>query len=151
MRFSEPPAPIGVDDDAIGDALSHASVIPLLTAVAYATGDLSVLRDELRPDPTRLLEPDGGVDGDRLALARQLAFDALAGFRDSGSVAAPPPDDDAMRRILAFVVGDGMVEDYLPLFLEELSVHGDDLRAPDWSLGELAPDTPFRVAVVGAG
>ena len=66
-------------------------VIPLLAAVAYATGDLSVLRDELRPDPTRLLEPDGGVDGDRLALARQLAFDALARFRDGGSVAAPRP------------------------------------------------------------
>ena len=151
MRFAEPPSPIDVDDDAIRDALSHAGVIPLLAAVAYATGDLSVLREELRPDPTRLLEPDGGVDGDRLELARQLAFEALARFRDGGSVAAPEPDEDAMRRILAFVVGDEVVEDYLPLFLEELSVHGDDLRAPSWSLGELAPDTPFRVAVIGAG
>ncbi|MGH9217411.1 MAG: FAD-dependent oxidoreductase, partial [Acidimicrobiales bacterium] len=151
MRFAEPPSPIDVDDDAIRDALSHAGVIPLLAAVAYATGDLSVLREELRPDPTRLLEPDGGIDGDRLVLARQLAFEALARFRDGGSVAAPEPDEDAMRRILAFVVGDEVVEDYLPLFLEELSVHGDDLRAPSWSLGELAPDTPFRVAVIGAG
>jgi 4-hydroxyacetophenone monooxygenase len=151
MRFAEPPSPIDVDDDAITDALAHAGVIPLLAAVAYATGDLSVLREELRPDPTRLLEPDGGVDGDRLALARQLAFEALARFRDGGSVVAPEPDEDAMRRILAFVVGDEVVEDYLPLFLEELSVHGDDLRAPRWSLGELAPDTPFRVAVIGAG
>ena len=151
MRFSEPPAPIDVDDDAVRDALTHARVIPLLAAVAYATGDLSVLRDDLRPDPSRLLEPDGGVDGDRLALARQLAFDALVRFRDAGSVHQPSPSDEAMRRILAFVVGDHMVEDYLPLFLEELSVHGDDLRAPDWSLGELGPDTPFRVAVIGAG
>jgi 4-hydroxyacetophenone monooxygenase len=151
MRFTEPPAPIDVDDDAIRDALGHARLIPLLAAVAYATGDLSVLRDELRPDPARLLEPDGGVDGDRAALARQLAFDVLVRFRDGGSASAPPPSDRDLRRILAFVVGDHMVEDYLPLFLEELSVHGDDLRAPDWTLGELAPGTPFRVAVIGAG
>src|SRR4029453_8344021 len=82
MRFAEPPSPIDVDDDAIKDALSHAGVIPLLAAVAYATGDLSVLREELRPDPTRLLAPEGGIDGERLELARQLAFDALARFRE---------------------------------------------------------------------
>jgi 4-hydroxyacetophenone monooxygenase len=151
MRFTEPPAPIDVDDDAIRDALAHARLIPLLAAVAYATGDLSVLRDDLRPDPARLLEPDGGVDGDRASLARELAFDALVRFRDGGSVPAPPPGDADVRRILAFVVGDQMVEDYLPLFLEELSVHDDDLRAPDWTLGVLAPGTQFRVAVIGAG
>ncbi len=151
MRFSEPPAPIDVDDDVIRDALTHARVIPLLAAVAYATGDLSVLRDELRPDPARLVEPDGGVDGEQAALARELALAALVRFRDGGSVPAPVPGDEALRRILAFMVGDHMVDDYLPLFLEELSVHGDDLRAPDWTLDELAPGTPFRVAIIGAG
>src|ERR671911_400788 len=151
MRFSQPPEPVEADDDAIRDALTHARVVPLLAAVAYATGDLSVLRDELRPDPARLVEPDGGVDGERAALARELALEALVGFRDGGSVPAPVPGHEALRRILAFMVGDHMVDDYLPLFLEELSVHGDDLRAPDWTLDELAPGTPFRVAIIGAG
>src|SRR5918995_504245 len=151
MRFSQPPEPVETDDDAIRDALTHARVVPLLAAVAYATGDLSVLRDELRPDPARLVEPDGGVDGERAALARELALEALVRFRDGGSVPAPVPGHEALRRILAFMVGDHMVDDYLPLFLEELSVHGDDLRAPDWTLDELAPGTPFRVAIIGAG
>jgi 4-hydroxyacetophenone monooxygenase len=151
MRFSEPPAPIDAGDDAIRDALTHARVVPLLAAVAYATGDLSVLQDDLRPDPTRLVEPEGGVDPDRQAVARVLALEALRRFRDGGSVPAPPPGDPALRRILAFMVGEHMVDDYLPLFLEELSVHGDDLRAPDWTLAELAPNRPFRVAIIGAG
>jgi 4-hydroxyacetophenone monooxygenase len=151
MRFSQPPAPIDLDDDGIRDALGHARVVPLLAAVAYATGDLSVLRDELRPDPARLVEPDGGVDPDEAAVARELAFEALVRFREGGSVAAPPPTHEALRQILAFVVGEDIVDDYLPLFVEELSVHGDDRRAPDWTLAELAPGTPFRVAIIGAG
>src|SRR5918993_3244971 len=151
MRFSQPAEPVEADDDAIRDALTHARVVPLLAAVAYATGDLSVLRDELRPDPARLVEPDGGVDGERAGLARELALEALVRFRDGGSVPAPVPGDEALRRILGFMVGDHMVDDYLPLFLEELSVHGDDRRAPDWTLDELAPGTPFRVAIIGAG
>ena len=74
MRFSQPPDPIDADDEAIHKALAHARVVPLLAAVAYATGDVSMLRDELRPDPTRLIEPDGGVDGDRAEQARALAL-----------------------------------------------------------------------------
>ena len=40
------------DDDAtIRTALESADVPPLLAAVAHLTGDLSLLRDDLRPDP----------------------------------------------------------------------------------------------------
>jgi 4-hydroxyacetophenone monooxygenase len=123
----------------------------LLAAVAYTTGDLSVLRDELRPDPTRLVEPKNGVDPDQVERARQLAFEALVRFRDQGSVAAPPPSENTLRTILGFMVGDEIVDDYLPLFLEELSVHGDDLRVPDWTLGDVAPGRSFTVAIIGAG
>jgi 4-hydroxyacetophenone monooxygenase len=49
------------------------------------------------------------------------------------------------------MVGDHMVDDYLELFLEELSVHGDDLRAPDWHMDDLAPGSDLRVAIIGAG
>ena len=151
MRFTQPPDPIDLDDEGIRDALTHARVVPLLAAVTYATGDLSLLRDDLRPDPTRLIEPDGGVDGERADLGRQLALEALARFRDGGSVEAPPPDDEGLRRILGYMVGDHAVDDYLPLFLEELAVHGDDLRAPAWRKDDLAPDVGFTVAVIGAG
>ena len=42
-------------------ALAQAEIPPLLAALAYVTGDLSLLRDELRPDPTLLALPQGGL------------------------------------------------------------------------------------------
>jgi 4-hydroxyacetophenone monooxygenase len=151
MRFTRPPDPIDLDDEGIRDALAHARVVPLLAAVAYATGDLSLLRDDLRPDPMRLIEPDGGVEGEQAEKARRLALEALARFRDAGSVEAPPPDATGMRTILAYMVGEHAVDDYLPLFREELAVHGEDLRAPAWRKDDIAPGVDFTVAVIGAG
>ena len=40
--------------------------------------------------------------------------------------------------------------DYVPLLEEELALRGDDRRAPQWTT-DVAPDTDFRVAVIGAG
>jgi 4-hydroxyacetophenone monooxygenase len=151
MRFARPPDPITDGDETIRDALGHARVVPLLAAVAHATGDLSILRDELRPDPARLVEPDGGVDAEQAATARELAFEALAAFRDGGSRRVPAPDSETLRRILAFMVGEGATDDYMGLFEEELAVDGEDRRAPDWTKAVLSPDVPFEVVVIGAG
>ena len=62
MRFDAEPEPITEDDDAIRAALDGADVIPLLAAVAQLTGEHDLLIDGLRPDQTRLLEPEAGTD-----------------------------------------------------------------------------------------
>ena len=93
---------------------------PLLAALAYVTGDLSLLRDELRPDP-RVAEPQGGLTDEQQAAARELALEALVRFRDGGSPPAAPPSE---RR----AAGDHGVRPrhrgmgaYLPLLEEELA------------------------------
>ena len=63
----------------------------LLPAVAHATGDLSVLRDELRPDPDAVFDPAAGLTPDQEAEARSLAAEALRSWRDRGCPAPPPP------------------------------------------------------------
>jgi 4-hydroxyacetophenone monooxygenase len=151
MRFAQSTGPIHDDDETIADALRHGRAVPLLAAVAYATGDLSLLRDELRPDPARLVEPDGGIGPEQAELARRLVLEALIRFRDGGSQPAPEPDEDTLRTMLAFLVGDEATDDYLPLFLEELGLDGVDRRAPDWTKDELNQGEPFTVAVIGAG
>ena len=51
--------PIIESDDEIRAALADAEVPPLLPALAYLTGDLSLLRDDLRPDPLLLGDAPG--------------------------------------------------------------------------------------------
>ena len=91
MRFDVEPEPITEDDEAIRAALDGADVVPLLVAVAQLTGEHDLLVDALRPDQTRLLEPEAGLTPEQMAEGRDLAAAALARYRDAGNAAAPTP------------------------------------------------------------
>ena len=141
---------LDADDETLARHVADAAVPAILPALAYLTGDLDLLRDDLRPDPLRMLEPDAGYEPDRLAEARALALDALKQFRDSGGVASDSPAPDVLARLLTWLAGTDDVDDQLPLFEEELGLTGD-LRAPDWTIDEIGPEADIRVAIVGAG
>ena len=99
--------PITATDDEMRTALAEAEIPPLLPALAYVTGDLSLLRDDLRPDPMLMGLPQGGMKHAQQTEARALALDALVRFRDRGCRAAPPPAHDDLVRIAEHVVVDG--------------------------------------------
>jgi 4-hydroxyacetophenone monooxygenase len=143
--------PITCSDEEIRAALEAAEVPPLLPALAYATGDLSLLQDDLRPDPLSFSMPQGGLSEVQLEKARQLAFEALVRFRDGGSQPAPAPSDEELLRIMEFAVGGADMAAYLPLLEEELAYRGEDRRAPGWVVEDVAPDVALRVVVIGAG
>lgn len=146
-----PVEPITATDDEIRQALTESQVPPLLSALAYITGDMSVMSPRLRPDPLKMREEHAGLTPDQVAEARQIALDALIRFRDGGNVVAPTPTDTDLRTMMEFATGAEMQADYLPLLQEELSVTGTDLRAPTWTRNEVAPNRDFRVVVIGAG
>jgi 4-hydroxyacetophenone monooxygenase len=149
--FVAPVTPITEKDDEIRAILLHAEIPPLLPALAYLTGDLSLLRDDLRPDSLLVALPQGGLSDEQQAAARELALDALVRWRDSGCVPAPVPDDAALLRIMEYAVGGSAMEPYLPLLEEELAYRGEDRRAPGWKRSEIAPDRKFSVVIAGAG
>ena len=142
---------IVASDDEIRRALEEAEIPPLLPALAYLTGDPSLLRDDLRPDPQLMALPHGGLTAAQMAAAREAALDAIIRFRDGGCRPAPPPSRDELRRIMEFAVGGADMAEYLPLLEEELALRGDDRRGPAWHKADVAPDSPFRVVVIGAG
>jgi len=131
--------------------MAQADVAALLPAVAHLTGDLGVLREELRPDPARVLEPDGGLDADQVAQAKAIALDALRAFRDAGAVPVGHPEPDDLATMMGFVIGDANVATYREVLTEELAPDGEDLRAPTWWLDDVAPNANVTVAVIGAG
>ena len=53
--------------------------------------------------------------------------------------------------MMEFATGTEVGREYVPLLEEELSVFGEDLRAPRWHKDDIAPDVDLRVAIIGAG
>ncbi|MBA3302235.1 MAG: NAD(P)-binding protein, partial [Acidimicrobiia bacterium] len=153
MTLSPSIEPITEDDETLAGVLEHASISPLLAALAQVTGDLGLLRDDLRPDPATLRMPEAGLTPAQEDAGRALAREALGRFRDGGCTLAPPPDSDQLRRMMEFAVGSdaAAMDEYLPLLREELALAGEDLRAPDWHKSSVDPARPFLVAVIGAG
>jgi 4-hydroxyacetophenone monooxygenase len=149
--ITPPMEPITDDDAHLRAALQAAELPALLPALAYITGDLALLRPELRGDPLRMREPQGGLSDGQQEAIRALAVGALAAFRDGGGVAVASPDAEGLHRIMEHCVGGPVPVEYLPMLREELSVTGQDLRAPDWHMGSVAPDRRFLVAIIGAG
>jgi len=143
--------PITASDDEIRAALEQAEIPPLLPALAYLTGDLTLLREEFRPNAMLAAMPQGGLGEDAQAQIRELALGTLIAYRDGGCSRAAPPSDEDLLRIMEFAVGGSEMRDYLPLLEEELAHRGEDRRAPDWHKREVAPDVDFKVVIVGAG
>ena len=138
-------------DAELSEALMAAELAPLLPALAYLTGDMSLLRETLRPDPLLLNLPFSGYTDEQQAEIRSLALDAVVRYRDGGCVPSPAPCDEALLRMLEHTVGGEDMADYLPLLEEELAYKGEDRRAPSWNADELAPDVDISVVIVGAG
>ncbi len=142
--------PITEDDAVIEQALLDAHLPSLIPALAQLTGDLSLLRPELRPSTDFFAGEQGGLTPELQQEARALAQGVLRRYRDGGSRAATTPSEAVLKQIAEFMAGQDVAA-YLPLLLEELAVTGQDRRAPGWSKTDIAPGTPFLVAIIGAG
>jgi 4-hydroxyacetophenone monooxygenase len=146
-------------DQQLETALRDAELPSLMPALAYLTGDMSLVASELHPPvtgPSVVLAPQGGMTPQQQALARQRALAALIAFRDGGCVpAAPPAGRQDQQALLTFMTGD-LDDRYLPMLAFELGLPSTtqasgDTDAPGWTKAALAPGRDFRVAVIGAG
>ena len=107
--------PITVDDEEIRTALEVADLPALLPALAYITGDLSLLRDDLRIDPLLIMEDQAGLTPDQQAGIRALALATLVRYRDDGGVPASPPTGEPLQQIVEFMAGGAAMDDYMPM------------------------------------
>ncbi len=144
-------APITETDEQIAAALHEAELAPLLPALAYLTGDLTLLRAGLRPDPLMLNLPLSGYSDEQQSHIRSLALEALVRYRDAGCVPAPAPGDAELLQMMEHTVGGTGMAEYLPLLEEELAYKGEDRRAPAWHVDALAAGADIKVVIIGAG
>ena len=151
MAISRDIAPLPQDDDRIREALADAHLPSLLPALAQLTGDLSLLRDDLFPESVVLTDPQGGLSPEAQEETRELALRTLAAWRDGGARPAPPTSREQARRMMDYLIGEHVSDEYLPLLLEELAFAEKDARAPGWRLEEIAPGRRLRAVIIGAG
>lgn len=143
--------PITATDEQIRQHAQQAELPALLACLAMVTGDTRVIADDLRPPMPPMgaaIAPQGGMAPDTQARARTLAADVLIAYRNAGCPAYSP-SDAFLHRIIRFITK-GAGDEYLTLLRHELGVP-EDLGAPTWRKSDLAPNRPFRVAVIGSG
>lgn len=98
MTLQHPIRPFEESDEELRRIVEDAHLPSLLVALAHATGDASLLREELRPATGLLAGPQGGYDEAKIEQARSLCLEALARYRDAGCPAPPRPGDEQLRR-----------------------------------------------------
>ena len=143
--------PIAADDEAIRSALEHANVPALLVALAHLTGDLTLLRGEIRP---RVVWGDAqmGLTQAQQAQVRARARKIIAAYRDGSPLPAPPPTREQVHEMASFLVGQSVGEDYVEFLVSELGLAGHD-PGTACGLRELPAErrANFHVVVIGAG
>jgi 4-hydroxyacetophenone monooxygenase len=140
-----------IDDATIAEHVRTAYLPALLVALAEATGDLTLLRDDLRPDPIRIQAPHGGLSRDQREAARALAVGALRRLLAGDAMPLARTDQSVTRELVCFLTGQSLPDDEMQLLCEELGLPGVDHRAPDWHARDVDPDRDVRVLIIGAG
>jgi len=141
-----------VDDEVLTAAVRAAYLPALLVALAHALDDLSLLRDELRPDPAKVQDPGAGLSPERRAEARELAIEHLRVLAERPARSTvPATDDTVLRALFSFLTGRDVSDDYVELLHEELGLTGDDPRTPRWRKDDIDAGRAFSAVVIGAG
>ncbi len=150
-QFSRYPK-IDASDDFIRSAVEDADLPALMATLAMITGDLNLLAPDLKPPSPPMLTaiaPQGGMSLEAQKKARELAVEAIQKFRDAGSQFNGIPSPALVDACVQFLIH-GDLEECRSLLEHELGI-ARDLGAPGWTIDEVAPRIPYRVAVIGAG
>jgi len=144
--------PPSVSDEAIRAALADAHVPSLMLALVHLTGDLSILRSGIRPQPAFLSDPQDGIGEADQAQIREQAFQLIRAARDSGKPAVESLDESQIREMIGFVIGQAVSDDYVEFLTAELAMRGEDAYAqPKLARVDVAERSRFKVIIIGAG
>ena len=140
------------DDAAIAAALEDASIPTLMMSMIHMTGDASLLDGPIRPAGVHINEYQGYMSEEDKAAVRAQALEVIKRFRDSGAQLPPPPDEATIHRMMNFILGQEVPEDYVPMMCEEMELDGKDQRSDPWG-EEVGPAMrqSHEVLVIGGG
>ena len=122
--------PIVADDETIRAALEDANIPALMVSLVHLTGEMDIVRGEIRPRARNLADPQAGVKEEQQAVVREIAFEALKAYRDRGCTLPPAPSRARVWEMMNFMIGEEIPEDYGAFLEGELSLNGEDPFVP---------------------
>jgi len=136
----------------LDEALAVAHLPALLAALVHVTGDAGWLKPEWAPTYVPLSQGDPGLPQEVQQEIRDKAKVALGHFRASGKVSVASPDAPTLRRMMDFVAGAPIPEQYAPFLIDELAVSGTSSKDPQFEQPQLkAAARKLKTLVIGAG
>lgn len=135
------------DDAALVDAVRSANLPTLMMVMVHLTGDLRLMRGEIRPRRASPQQPEGGFSDQHAHAIREQALQILRAFRDSAGALPPLPSVEVMSEMMSFSLGQEVPPEYVPMMLEDMTLGG--ARARPAAEGALRSD--FHVLIIGAG
>lgn len=153
MTSATPPRFSITEDDAqIAAALEEASIPTLMMSMIHMSGDAGLLDGPIRPVGVYVNEYQGFMSEPDKAAVRAQALEVIRRFRDGGCVLPPPPSAQTIHRMMSFILGQEVAEDYVPMMLEEMELDGVDRRSDAWGDEvDRAARARHRVLVIGGG
>ncbi len=147
---TEHAAAIEADDAAIAAALQEAHIPSLVLALVHMTGDMSLVRGDIKP-MVEFLNPDDGLTEAQRDSVRQRALQVIAQHRDAPAEFYVPKDAE-LREMMDFITGQSLAEEYVEFLSAELSMHGEDAyEQPEVYKVPEHTRADFKVLVIGAG
>lgn len=144
--------PSNVTDDQIRSALAEAHVPSLMLALVHLTGDLSLIRSAIRPQPAFMSDPQDGISEADQAAIRAKAFELIRSARDSATPAVASLTEEQVREMIGFVMGQEVSDNYVEFLTAELSVAGEDAYGqPNLHRVNVSDRSKFIVIIIGAG
>ena len=137
------------NDPTLAEALERANLVVLVSALAHATGDRSLLSRW----PVAKFERGWNVGGFSKREKAEIRAHALDVLRSLECDVRPEPGDEALVfEIMQFCAGEPIDPAYVPLVREECGFGGSDPRRFAW---EQTPPREkleeFRVGIIGSG
>ena len=144
-------APVTEDDEAIRRALKEAHIPSLMAALVHITGDLSIIRGDIRPTNAFFGDAQGGITEAQQEKIRGIALQALKKYRDQGHKLPPAPSADIVEMV-NFVIGTEVHGDYAEFLTAELAMDDNDpYGVPELAAVPAAQRAKFKVVIVGSG
>src|SRR5882757_6600411 len=93
------------DDAALVEAVRSANLPTLMMVMVHLTGDVQLMRGEIRPRRASPQQPDGGFSDAHAHAIREQALTVLRAFRDRDAALPPLPSVEVISEMMSFSLG----------------------------------------------